>query len=76
MAVNAGFDPNQDAIFLEPIDENSEPYINLIAARADDDREEFDVIIEAYQADDTIEVLQERTKGSTIPVWKEDFQNN
>lgn len=76
MAVNAGFDPNQDAIFLEPIDENSEPYINLIAARSDDDREEFDVIIEAYQADDTIEVLQERTKGSTIPVWKEDFQNN
>lgn len=72
MAVNAGFDPNQDAVFLEPIDENSEPYINLIAAQAGDDREEYDIIIDAYQAEDTLEILQERTKGSTIPVWEEE----
>lgn len=73
MAVDAGFTPSEDAVFLEPVDENSEPYINLIAARADDDREVFDQVIDAYQSEDTLEIIQEQTKGSSIAVWAEDY---
>lgn len=72
MAVDAGFVPTEDAIFLEPVDENSEPYVNIIAANEGDDREVFDVIIDAYQAEDTLEVIEETSKGSSIPVWVED----
>lgn len=72
MAVDAGFVPTEDAIFLEPVDENSEPYVNVIAANEGDNREVFDVIIDAYQAEDTLEVIEETSKGSSIPVWVEE----
>jgi len=71
MAVDAGFIPPQDAIFLEPVDDNSEPYVNIIASRPDDvDNELYLSIVEAYQSDDTIEVIQETSKGASIPAWK------
>lgn len=71
MAVDAGFIPTEDAIFLEPVDGNSDPYINIIAARAEDaDNEVYQTIVEAYQADDTIEVIKETSKGASIPAWK------
>ena len=36
MAVDAGFVPTEDAIFLEPVDETARPYVNIIAARKED----------------------------------------
>lgn len=74
IAVDAGFSPNDDSIFLEPVNDDSEPYVNIIAANADDDREVFDKIIEAYQSEDTLEVIDESSKGSLIPVWAEDSE--
>lgn len=72
IAVDAGYIPNEDAIFLEPVDENSEPYVNIIVANAGDDREVFDTIVDAYQSEDTLEVIQETSRGSSIPVWAEE----
>ena len=36
MAVDAGFVPTEDAIFLEPVADSSKPYYNVIAARAEE----------------------------------------
>ena len=71
MAVDAGFIPNKDAKFLEPVNENSKPYINIIVARkADKDKEIFKKIVAAYQADDVKKVIEETSKGSSIPAWE------
>ena len=70
MAVDAGFIPTEDAVFLEPVTESSDPYYNAIVSREEDkDNEVFQKIIEAYQAEDTKEVIEETSKGSSIPVW-------
>ncbi|MER2131853.1 MAG: MetQ/NlpA family ABC transporter substrate-binding protein [Carnobacterium inhibens] len=70
MAVDAGFIPTEDAVFLEPVTDSSDPYYNAIVSREEDkDNEVFKKIIEAYQAEDTKEVIEETSKGSSIPVW-------
>lgn len=72
MAVDAGLLPAQDAIFLEPVNEDSKPYYNVIAARAEDvDNEVYKTIVEYYQSEGTKQVIEETTKGSSIPVWDE-----
>lgn len=72
MAVDAGFVPAEDAIFLEPIDATSKPYINIIVANAKDkDKEVFKKIVEAYQSDGTIKIIEEVSKGSSTPAWTE-----
>lgn len=70
MAVDAGFIPTEDAVFLEPVTDSSDPYYNAIVSREEDkDNEVFQKIIEAYQAEDTKEIIEETSKGSSIPVW-------
>lgn len=71
MAVDAGFVPSQDAIFLEPVNEDSEPYINAIVARPEDtDNELYQQIVDTYQSESTAEIIEETTEGSSIPVWE------
>lgn len=70
MAVDAGFVPSEDAIFLEPVDEQSEPYVNIIVSREEDqDNEVYQAIVEAYQSEDTKEVIAETSEGSSVPAW-------
>src|SRR3712207_6925988 len=62
---------NKDAKFLEPVNENSKPYINIIVSRkADKDNETYKKIIKAYQADDVKKVIEETSKGSSLPAWE------
>ena len=71
MAVDAGFTPPLDAIYLEPVNDQSDPYINIIASRSEDaENELYQRIVNAYQADDTIDVIEETSKGASIPAWK------
>lgn len=70
MAVDAGFVPTEDAIFLEPVTEESDPYVNAIVVREEDtDNKLYQQIVETYQTDGTKEVIEETSKGSSIPVW-------
>lgn len=72
MAVDAGFIPSEDAVFLEPVTEDSKPYYNVIAALAEDaDNEVFQTIVEYYQSEGTAKVIEESSKGSQFPVWDE-----
>lgn len=36
MAVDAGYTPDKDAIFLEPVNEKAKPYVNIVVARKED----------------------------------------
>lgn len=71
MAVDAGYIPSQDAIFLEPVNEDSEPYTNAIVVRSEDiDNEVYQRIVEVYQTDETAAIIAETTQNSSIPVWE------
>ena len=62
MAVDAGFIPSEDAVFLEPV----------IAALSEDvDNEVFQTIVAYYQSEGTAKVIEESSKGSQFPVWDE-----
>lgn len=70
MAVDAGFIPTEDAIYLEPVDETARPYVNIIVARKEDeDNEVYQKIVDAYQTDETKKVIEETSKGSSVPAW-------
>lgn len=70
-AVDNGLIPSQDAVYLEPVAEGADnPYINVIVARTEDkDNEDFKKVVAAYQTDEVIKVIEEVSKGSSIPVW-------
>jgi D-methionine transport system substrate-binding protein len=70
MAVDAGFIPSEDAVFLEPVTADSKPYYNVIAALAEDvDNDVFQTIVAYYQSEGTAKVIEESSKGSQFPVW-------
>lgn len=71
-AVEAGLNPKIDGIFTEPIDEKSEPYVNVVAARKEDqDNPTYAKVVDAYQTDETAKVIDEIGKGVNIAAWKE-----
>lgn len=70
VATDAGYIPTQDAIVLEYAKPGENPYINVIVARTEDkDKEVYKRIVEIYQTDATKAVIEEDSKGSSIPVW-------
>lgn len=72
MATDAGLIPTEDAIFLEPIAESSEPYYNVIASRSDEtDDPDYQLIVDYYQTEEVADIIEEKTKGSSVPVWGE-----
>lgn len=72
MAVDAGLSPNEDAIYLEPVDDTSRPYVNIIAARKEDeDNEVYQKVVDAFQTEQTAKVIEETSNGADIPAWEE-----
>lgn len=70
VATDAGFIPSHDAIVLEESNPGENPYINVIAVRTEDKNNEiYKHIVEIYQTDETKKVIEEDSKGSSIPVW-------
>ena len=71
-AVDAGFIPKSDAIYLEEVSEGTEnPYINVIVARTEDkDNETYKKVVNAYRSDEVASVIEEQYKGSYLPTWK------
>jgi D-methionine transport system substrate-binding protein len=68
VAVDAGLNPTEDPIAAES--DTATPYINLIAASAENaEDEDFLKIVELYQQDDTADFIIEHTKGASIPTF-------
>ncbi len=69
-AVESGLLPTEDSIFLEPVNDESKPYINIIAARtADKDNPIYKKVVEAYQTKEVEDILMELYKGSQLRAW-------
>lgn len=70
-AVDNGLYPQEDAIYLETVQEGSDnPYINIIVARtADKDNALYQKVVEAYRTPEVAEVIKEAYKGAYIPTW-------
>jgi D-methionine transport system substrate-binding protein len=71
-AVDAGFTPQKDAVYLEKFDASKgSPYVNVIAAREDrKDDKVFKEVVKAYQQKDVAETILKASKGAEIPVFK------
>ncbi|UOQ86840.1 MetQ/NlpA family ABC transporter substrate-binding protein [Gracilibacillus salinarum] len=68
VAVEAGFVPVEDAIFIE--DDTATPYINIIAARSDEvDKEVFQKLVEIYQTEEVAAHIEEVFNDSLIPTF-------
>lgn len=71
VAVDAGLNPTSDAIFLEPVDDSARPYVNIIVARKEDENNEiYQKIVDTYQTEETAKVIEETSKGSSVPAWE------
>ncbi|RXT15207.1 MetQ/NlpA family ABC transporter substrate-binding protein [Ammoniphilus sp. CFH 90114] len=66
-AMEHGYVPTKDSIFIEPSDS---PWVNLIAVRtADKDRPEFQKLVKAYHSDEVKKFIEEHFQGSVVPSW-------
>ena len=70
-AVEAGFQPTKDAIFIEQITDSSQPYYNVIAVKeGNENNEVYKKIVEYYQSPETAKKIEEVSKGANVPVWE------
>lgn len=70
IAGQAGFSPSTDAILIEEgANDSIHPYVNIIAARAEDkDNKTFKRIVELYQEKDIEKAIEEDTNGGSFLV--------
>lgn len=70
-ALDAGFSPTKDAIYLEdPQNPDVKIYINVIAARAEDkDNEAYKELVKYYQTEETKADYDKYTNGAWIASW-------
>lgn len=73
-AFTAGLNPNEDAIFTEDINPETNAatpdLINVIVARSEDkDNEVYKKIVEAYQSEETRQTIEESYQGAFICAW-------
>ena len=70
-AVEAGFAPLKDSIYIEQVTDSSQPYYNVIAVKeGNENNEVYKKLVEYYQTPETAKVIEETTKGASIPVWE------
>ena len=69
-ALDAGLNHKKDAIYIEPGNEQSKPYYNIIVSRAKDkDNATYKKIVDAYRSDDVKKLIDKLYKGAVIPLW-------
>ena len=73
VAVDAGFVPTEDSIYLEDKDDPAKAiYVNIIAAKKEDKNSKTleNFVKNYYQTDEAKKLVEKETKGSEIPAWK------
>lgn len=69
-ALDAGLDKNEGIYVEDPKSESVKQYINLIAARKEDENNEaYKEFIKYYQTDETKADFERITKGAWLPAW-------
>ncbi|MDF2880274.1 MAG: lipoprotein YaeC family [Clostridiaceae bacterium] len=71
VAVDAGYLPTKDSIYIEDVKKDSvKNYFNIIAVRTKDkDNETLKKLIKVYQTEETKKDIQEIYKGATLPAF-------
>lgn len=71
VATEAGYSPLKDSIYIEDTKKDgAKNYFNIIAVRTKDkDSKLLKRLVEVYQTDETKKLIDETTKGSSIPVF-------
>lgn len=71
VAVDAGYSPLKDSIYIEDVKKDSvKNYFNIIAVRTKDkDNATLKKLIQAYQTDETKKDIQDIYKGATLPAF-------
>lgn len=69
-ALDAGLDKKTAVFSEDPKTESVKQYINLIAARKEDENnEDYKEFVKYYQSEETKKDMEEITKGAWIPAW-------
>ena len=71
VAVDAGYSPLKDAIYIEDVKKESvKNYFNIIAIKTKDkDNASLKKLIKTYQTDETKAIIKEIYKGATLPAF-------
>lgn len=65
LAIDAGLSPKDDAIFMEPLNESSAPYINYVVAREEDKDNELYNKVAAYYRTPEVKELNDKLYEET-----------
>lgn len=71
VAVDAGYSPLKDSIYIEDTKKDSvKNYFNIVAVRTKDkDNKTLKKLIEVYQTEETKKLIQDTYKGATLPAF-------
>lgn len=65
--IDSGLVPTEDSIFIE---EKDSPWVNVVAARAENkDDEAIKKFVDIYQSDEIKKFIEDKYEGSVIPGW-------
>ncbi|WP_277681996.1 MetQ/NlpA family ABC transporter substrate-binding protein [Saccharomonospora azurea] len=71
-AMDAGLDPSKALFSDDPRSDAAEPYINIVAARAEDkDDPTYRRVVELFHHPEVQEALQAESRGTSVPVKRE-----
>ena len=65
-AMNADLNPMKDALFIE---DKTSPYVNIVAVRQDENREEIQKLITALKSDKIKKFIEDKYKGAIVPAF-------
>ncbi|WP_130819455.1 MetQ/NlpA family ABC transporter substrate-binding protein [Anaerococcus vaginimassiliensis] len=70
-ALDSGLDKEKSVFVEDPKSESVKEYINLIAARKEDENNEaYKEFVKYYQTEETKKDMEEITKGAWLPAWE------
>nr|WP_289036902.1 MetQ/NlpA family ABC transporter substrate-binding protein [uncultured Allobacillus sp.] len=65
-AIEAGLEPTEDSLIIE---ESDSPYVNIIAARAEDENNEaLQTLVEVLRSEEITNFFEEKYEGAVVPV--------
>ena len=65
-ALNADLNPMKDALFIEDKDS---PYVNIIAVREDESRDEINKLLTAIKSDKVKKFIEDKYQGAIVPAF-------
>lgn len=66
----AKLNPKKDALYLEPVNKQAKPYVNIIAVQAKNKNNKvYKKVVAAYQTEETKRAIQKTYKGSQVAAW-------